>query len=67
LFLGHLHARHLIHLVRLRRRGRLPGHLHAGPILHLLAGNRTALVPLLLLFGGLRQDLATFLCRIIDT
>ena len=67
-------ARHLIHLVRLRRRSRrrlLLGHLHAGHVLHLLAlltaGNRTALVPLLLLFGGLCEDLATFLCKTIDT
>jgi hypothetical protein len=72
LFLGHLHAGHLIHLVRRRSRRRLlPGHLHAGHVLHLLAlltaRNWTALVPLLLLFGSLRQDLATFLCKIIDT
>jgi hypothetical protein len=74
LFLRHLHARHLIRLVLLRRRSRrrlLLGHLHAGHILHLLAlliaGNRTALVPLLLLFGGLCEDLATFLCKIVDS
>ena len=72
LFLGHLHARHLIHLVLLRRRRRLlPGHLHAGHVLHLLAlliaGNWAVLIPLLLLFGGLRQDLATFLCKIVDS
>ena len=74
LFLGHLHARHLIHLVRLRRRSRrrlLPGHLHAGHVLQLLApltaGNWTALVPLLLLFGGLCEDLATFLSQIVDS
>ena len=74
LFLGHLHARHLIHLVRLRRRSRrrlLLVHLHAGHVLHLLAlltaRNWTALVPLLLLFGGLREDLATFLCKIVDS
>jgi hypothetical protein len=62
----------LIHLVRLRSRGRLLlGHLHAGHILHLLAlltaRNWTALVPLLLLFGGLCEDLATFLCKIVDS
>jgi hypothetical protein len=74
LFLGHLHARHLIHLVRLRRRSRrrlLLGHLHAGHVLHLrvllIAGNWAALVPLLLLFGSLRQDLVTFLCKIINS
>ena len=74
LFLGHFHTGHLIHLVRLRRRSRrrlLPGHLHAGHVLHLLAlltaGNWTALVPLLLLFGGLCEDLATFLCKIVDS
>jgi hypothetical protein len=61
-------------LVPLRRRSRrwlLLGHLHAGHILHLLAlliaGNWAALVPLLLLFGSLRQDLTTFLCEIIDS
>ena len=74
LFLGHLHARHLIHLVRLRRRSRrrlLPGHLHAGHVLHLLAlltaRNWTALVPLLLLFGSLREDQSTFLCKTVDS
>jgi hypothetical protein len=65
----------LIHFVRLWRRSRrwlllLLGHLHAGHVLHLLAlllaGIRAALVPLLL-FGSLRQNLATFLCKIIDT
>ena len=73
LFLGHLHARHLIHLVRLRRRSRrrlLLGHFHAGHVLHLLAlltaRNWAALVPLLLLFGSLREDLATFLCETVD-
>ena len=70
LFLRHFHAGHLIHLVRLRRRSRrrlLLGHLHAGHVLHLLiAGNWAALVPLLLLFGSLRQDLVTFLCKIIN-
>jgi hypothetical protein len=72
LFLGHLHARHLIRLVLLRRRSRgrlLLGHLHAGHVLHLLAlliaGNRTALVPSLLLFGSFCEDLATFPCKII--
>ena len=60
--------------MRLRRRSRrrlLLGHLHAGHVLHLLAlliaGNWAALVPLLLLFGSLREDLATFLCKIVDT
>jgi hypothetical protein len=74
LFLGHLHAGHLIHLVRLRGRSRRRlrlGHLHAGHILHLLAlliaRNWTALVPLLLLFSSLCEDLATFLCQIIDS
>ena len=47
------------------------GHLHAGHVLHLLAlliaGIWAALVPLLLLLGSLRQDLATFLCKTIDT
>ena len=57
LFPRHLHARHLIHL--------LPGHLHPGH--GLIFGSWTALVPLLLLFGSLRQDLATFLCKIIDS
>ena len=70
LFLGPLHARHLIHLLRLRRR-LLLGHSHAGHVLHLLAllsvGNWAALVPLLLLFGSLREDLATFLCKIVDS
>jgi hypothetical protein len=61
----------LIHLARLRSRRWLPlGHLHAGHVLHLLAvllaGIWTALVPLLLLFGGLCEDLATFLCKIVD-
>jgi hypothetical protein len=45
--------------------------LHAGHVLHLLAllvaGIWAALVPLLLVFGSLRQDLATFLCKIIDS
>ena len=73
LFPGHLHARHLIHLVLLRsgRWLRRLGHLHAGHVLHLLAllvaGIWAALVPLLLLVGSLRQDLATFLCKTIDT
>ena len=73
LFLGHFHTGHLIHLVRLRRRSRrrlLLGHLHARHVLHLLAlliaRNRTALVPLLLLFGSLYEDLATFLCQVVD-
>jgi hypothetical protein len=45
--------------------------LHAGHVLHLLAlliaRNWAALVPLLLLFGSLREGLATFLCQIVDS
>jgi hypothetical protein len=45
--------------------------MHAGHVLHLLAlltaRNWTALVPFLLLFGSLCEDLAIFLCKIVDS
>jgi hypothetical protein len=70
LFLRHLHARHLVLLRRRRGRWLLLGRLHAGHVLNLLSllivRTRTALVPLLLLFGSLRQDLTAFLCQTID-
>jgi hypothetical protein len=50
LFLGHLHAGHVLHLLAL-----------------LIARNWAALVPLLLLFGSLREGLATFLCQFVDS
>jgi len=71
LSLRHLQAGHLLLLGRRRRRWLLVGRLHVGHIHHLLsfliAGIWTALVRLLLLFGGLGQDLTGFLGQTIGT
>jgi hypothetical protein len=62
MFLRHLHSRHLLLFAASERAMAAFGIFMLGMSLHcsLLAGIWPALIPLLLLFGGLGQDLTAF-------